>query len=268
MTVQRIQSIEVSDEFPVRTMYAQSIAGFEDVHKQLSALPADPNDPLPHAKSMLRDMGVDVDNDYGDLILGVAGKMGMDALLSGIGIAATGPLGMGLDMASGILMGVAMERQSHAPSIDKPEDKRDAAAKNRRHATSMFRNARPLASRQEAPKQAATTMMRQAQERKKRLALRRSAHKRLALRKQMAQHMENIRELQAFISCGVDYARRVTVPNGSTGEKESYLVASTARPELALRKNGKQERRPDNAPTLEPQTVTAVFAAPRMAMGM
>ena len=67
---------------------------------------------------------------------------------------------------------------------------------------------------------------------------------------------------------GWSSGRKVRADKGSTCVSEASLLALGAMQRESLRKNGKQERRPDNAPTLEPQTVTAVFAAPRMAMGM
>lgn len=255
MTAQRIGSIETSHELPVESLLNQSIEGFMAVHKELAKLPQDPSDPLLPAEAMLRDMGVDVDNDFSMFLMGGIGHMGVDLGLAAVGMPATGAVANSLDFASGILMGMAEERS-------KDKKKNEPAAKA--GATSMFR--KTVFKRAEPPKpkpmQPSTQILRKAMKRKRHLQVKNSQNKRNALKRQMAIHMDNIKELIVFKSCGVKYAHRVTVPNGNTGEVESYLVAAKDKPQMALKSNGKSFEKPiDVSLCVKPQQ------APKLAMG-
>ncbi|MBU6234569.1 MAG: hypothetical protein KGQ41_01880 [Alphaproteobacteria bacterium] len=255
MTAQRIGGIETSHELPVESLLNQSIEGFMEVHKELSKLPQDPSDPLLPAEAMLRDMGVDVDNDFSMFIMGAMGQVGMDMGMQAMGMATNATAAASLDIASGILMGMSEN--------SKDKNKRKEASSTL-GATSMYRTSRfkKADELQKKPAQPTTSFMRDAMKRKRHLQLKASQTKRNALKRQMNTHMENIRELIVFKSCGVKYAHRVSVPNGQTGETETYLVAAKDKPHQALKSNGKSYEKPiDVSMCVKPD------AAPRMAMG-
>ncbi len=257
MSVQNIQSIETSAELPVELLYNQSVTGFLQTHAELSKLPQDKNDPLQPAEATLRNLGVEVDNDFSMLVMGAMGHIGMDMGMHALGLPTTGALSTGLDVASSFLMGLAEERSNNHKA-----DLKNGLAAPKKGATSMFKTSSFRKAEPKAPPAAANTaIMKKAMERKQRLALRKSANKRKQLKSVLEKHMENIKELQAFRSCGVKYAHRVTVPNGDTGENESYLVAAKEKPQMALSVKGKTYEKPMDLTMGRPS-----FGAPRLGM--
>lgn len=248
----RINSIETSHELPVESLFSQELNSFMEVHKELSKLPQDPKEPMLPALAMLRDVGVDVDSDFSDIVMGVMGKFGMDMALDTVGIATTGATATSLDFATGFLMGISEGRK------DDPKYKNSAKT----GATSMFR----LSKREEPakkPKAPATDIMKRAMQRKRHLQLKGSENKRKLLRKKMAIHLKNVEELAVFKRCGVSHAHRITVPNGQTGEVESYMVAAKEKPQMALRSNGKSYEKPIDVSMVQKPSMSA----PKLAMG-
>lgn len=232
MTAKKIQSIETSAELPVDQLYNQALLGLQNTHAELSKLPADKNDPLEPLEGIMRDLGVDMGTDYSMFMMGAMGntglEMGMSAMGAGVGAGAM----MGMDIAMTMLSEKA-DQKGDVPAIS------STSSKSVFSAAPKFHRANEPAPKK-APAPFATSMMRNALTRPGTATVRHAATKRRGLRKQMEIHKENIRELTAFKSCGVKYARRVTVPNGNTGESESYLVASLDKPKAALTAKGQQ----------------------------
>ncbi|NBX65921.1 MAG: hypothetical protein EBQ96_02890 [Proteobacteria bacterium] len=248
----RINSIETSHELPVEGLFSQEMNAFMDVHKELSKLPQDPKDPLLPAIAMLRDVGVEVDSDFGDIIMGAMGKIGMDMAMDAVGMATQGSVATGIDLASGFLMGLSEARK------DDPKYKKDMKA----GATSMFRLSKKKEP-EKAPKATpSTSILRDAMKRKRHLQLKGSENKRKMLKAKMAIHLKNVEELAVFKRCGVSHAHRVTVPNGQTGETETYMVAAKEKPHMALQSNGKAYEKP-----IDVSMVQKPGMAPKMAMG-
>lgn len=248
----RLNAIETSHELPVEGLFAQEMNAFMDVHKELSKLPQDPKEPLLPALAMLRDVGVDVDSDFSEMIMGAMGKVGMDMAMDAVGMATQGSVATSIDLASGFLMGLSEARK------DDPKYKKEM----RTGATSMFRLSKK--EPEKAPKASpSTSMMRDAMKRKRHLQLKSSENKRKQLKAKMVIHLKNIEELAVFKRCGVTHAHRVTVPNGQTGEVESYLVAAKEKPHMALQSNGKAYEKPIDVSMVQKPSM----AAPKMAMG-
>jgi|GEM_PF-7075041 len=233
MTAQKIQSIETSAELPVENLYNHALTNLIDVHAQLAQLPHDKSDPLEPLDSMLRDLGVDMGTDYSMFMMGAMGNVGLEMGMHAMGMSAGAGMMMGLDAAATMLMEGA---DSKADKQGAPAMKYGAASKSVFAAKSKFRRASDAAPKKPAPI-GATSMMKNALTRPG--PLKGAAAKRKGLRKQMEIYKDNIRELAAFKSCGVKYARRVTVPSGNSGETESYLVASMDKPHAALTARGK-----------------------------
>lgn len=248
----RINSIETSQELPVENLFAQELNAFMDVHKELSKLPQDPKDPLTPALAMLRDVGVGVDSDFGDIIMGAMGKIGMDMAMDVVGMAKEGSVATSIDLASGFLMGLSEQRK------DDPKYKKDMKA----GATSMFRLSKK--EPQKAPKASpSTSILRDAMKRKRHLQLKSSEHKRKQLKKMMEIHLKNVEDLAVFKRSDITHAHRITVPNGQTGETESYMVAAKDKPQMALQCNGKTYEKPIDVSMVQ----KPAMGAPRMAMG-
>lgn len=235
MQTTSISQIATSPELPVEQLYNDAVQGFKDTHAELMKLPQDPKEPLLPAEAMLRNLGVEVDNDYSFLINGAMGQMGTDVALGAMGLAGGGAISQGIDFASGLLMGYAEERLEGT-------EKKNGSKFKKAGATSMFK---PVAAKprvhQPAPKQpaATTSFFKKAQAKRKDMKIKSAEDRRKKLRSTLDKHMETIKELQAFKSCGVKYARRVTVPNGETGEAETYHVAVGDKPHMALSAKGK-----------------------------
>lgn len=228
MTAKKIQSIETSAELPVEQLYNQAVTGLINTHAELAKLPHDKNDPLQSLEGTMRDLGVDMGTDYSMFLMGAMGNVGLEAGMHALGVTANSSLLMSADIASSMLMDSAdRENSVNAPT----------ASKSVFSIAPKFRRANDLKPKK-APTQFATSMMRNALTRPGQATVRHAALKRKNLRRQMETHKDNIRELAAFKSCGVKYARRVTVPNGDTGESESYLVASADKPNVVLTNKG------------------------------
>lgn len=260
MTAQRL-SIQTSAELPVENLYNQAINGFIENYHELAKLPQDPNEPLLPLNAMLRDIGVDVDNDASMFILGAIGKFGSDMAFQAMGMATDSALSAGIDIASNMLMEASESASSQKEDVKNGivSKKSDKASVFMRKPT--FRRAgQPAPSKQPTSLVANTRIMKRALTAKKAQAARIAAPKRKQLRAQMAIHEANIKELLAFKSCGVKYAHRITVPNGNTGEFESYLVAAKDKPELALTDKG---RRIDVS---QVPTPAGAYPAPRFGM--
>lgn len=234
MTAQRNAGIETSQELPVEKLYAEALGGFMHVHAELSKLPQDPTDKLQPANAMLRDIGVEINDDYSMFLMAAMGNIAMDMGLSALGLPVHGALETGLDAASGILMG---RREEERKKTDKLTKKTSA--------TSMFHRAsRPKADKPLAARQAASTsILRRALLAQKIGKNNTVSKRRAALKAQMQIYMENLKELLVFKSYGVTHVRRVTVPNGDTGEIETYLTDVGHKPHLALTATGKSYKK-------------------------
>lgn len=232
MTAKKIQSIQSSAELPVDQLYNQALTGLMNTHAELAKLPHDKSDPLEPLEGIMRDLGVDMGTDYSMFLMGAMGNVGLEAGMHALGIAANSGMLMGMDVATSMLMDSAdKESRGATPALT------GASSKSVFTAATKFRRANDPAPKK-APVHFATSMMRNALTRPGQASMKHAANKRKSLRRQMETHKENIRELHAFKSCGVKYARRVTVPNGATGESESYLVASADKPNVALNNKG------------------------------
>ncbi len=220
------QGIETSHELPVEVLYNQALNGFISVHAELSKLPQDPNDILQPANTMLRDLGVDVDSDYSMLITAALGNFAIDAGLESFGMASHTGLSMGLDAASSVLMGIA-------DTSNKKSCK-----------TSFTKSVYPKAAARSKAATPNTSMMKNALAAKKTRLVKNTAAKRKMLREQLSTHMENIKELMVFKSCGITHVHRVPVQNGNTGTYETILVAAKDKPFMALTSNGKRYEKP------------------------
>lgn len=236
MTAKRIQSIETSAELPVENLYNHALTNLIDVHAQLSALPADKNDPLEPLDVMLRGLGVDMGTDYSMFMMGAMSNVGLEMGMHAMGLSAGAGAMMTLDAVGAMAMESSEDKlqKQQAPAI-----KYGVASKSVFAAKPSFRRAGESAPKKPAAPLGATSMMKNALTRPGLSADKHTANKRKNLRKDMEIYKDNIRELAAFKSCGVKYARRVTVPVGDTGEVETYLVASLDKPHAALTARGK-----------------------------
>jgi hypothetical protein len=232
---QKVHGIETSNELPVESLFNEALNGFISVHAELSKLPQDPNDVLQPANTMLRDMGVDVDSDYSMLITAALGNLALDAGLESFGMASHKGLSMGMDAASSILMGISDNKQ------------------NKTCTTSFKKSAYPKVEPRSKAIAPNTMMLKQALKAKKTQLIKNTASKRKALKQQLNTHMENIKELMVFKSCGITHVHRITAQNGDTGTYETYLVAAKDKPHLALTTNGKRYERPIDLSSMPPK---------------
>jgi hypothetical protein len=248
MTNQCVQSIEISQELPVENLFNQNVAGLINTHAELMKLPQDPTDPIAPLNTLLNEVGVDTSNDYSMFIMGALGGLGIDVGLSSFGLQTGGALSSGLDFASSLLMDASRNTKNTSTSHKKMG------------ATSMFlkvaKNNAPR--RQTVPN---TMILKRAMARKKNLTLAHTAKKRAALRKQMAVHMENLKYLAVFKSCGIQHAHKETVQNGQTGEYETHLVAAKDKPHAALSLNGKTYKKPIDVSHIQSARQNLTFAA-------
>lgn len=125
MTAKRIQSIETSAELPVENLYNHALTNLIDVHAQLSALPADKNDPLEPLDVMLRGLGVDMGTDYSMFMMGAMSNVGLEMGMHAMGLSAGAGAMMTLDAVG------AMAMESSEDKLQKQQRPRSNTASRR-----------------------------------------------------------------------------------------------------------------------------------------
>ncbi len=234
-----LQSLETSAELPVDMLYGKAITEFVNLHGELAKLPADPKDPLPSADALLRDMGVERDNDMSFYVLGAMGKIGSDAVSHAFGMAANAPVQMGLDVAMGI--GTNLYDQQRA----RPTFKRADTAKRSVFSAGPAQTAKsaPVAPQARKSNFATSILKASAARGASGSTVRHAETKRKQLKAAMAESRAQIELLHTFKMSGYKFARRVQKQD-KNGQIMSFLIPAEGKPSVALspKAGGRQQR--------------------------
>lgn len=267
-------SIQLGPEESVDKMLATEMACFHKSYDELAKLPADPSEKLDSKNSLLYGAGVDLSSDYSDIIMGAIGKFGfgvdgmMDAAAQKAGFHVGSEAASGgsfdatpstYDFAKNLLFGISEERENGNKLENKKDNKKEPGAKC--GATSMFRTRTFKKANQPKP-MPATHMA--AMMRLRRIQIKNAAKKRKEMKAAMDRHLEKIKELMVFVSCGIKSVHVASAHNIETGQTETYLVAAADKPHMALRANGKTFEKPIDVSMIQKPSRAN---APQMAMG-